>query len=121
MNSFFIIKTQTGGTGLGLSTVYGIIKQRNGYIWVYSETGQGTTFSIYLPWSARSPQQEKPQNNICRQQQVLGISALVFEDEIQVLELIRRVLEKNGVRVMALSIQRLPWPMPTGIRKELTC
>jgi two-component system, cell cycle sensor histidine kinase and response regulator CckA len=99
---FFTTKETGKGTGLGLATVYGIVKQNEGFINVYSEPDKGTTFKIYLP------------RHIGKAKRVLvtGLkepamrgkeTVLVVEDEPAILSLSRRMLEKQGYHVIAAA------------------
>ena len=98
---FFTTKEVGKGTGLGLATVYGIVKQSGGYISVYSEPGRGTSFKIYLPRIATpadepaGPQKGGPAPG--------SETVLVVEDEPAVLTLSRRALEAQGYVVLAAS------------------
>jgi len=96
---FFTTKDKGVGTGLGLSTVYGIVKQMEGYIWVYSEPGQGTTFKIYLPGveTAAEPVKSDPPHS----KGLKGSeTVLLVEDDRSVLNLARKVLEQQGYNVL---------------------
>ena len=87
------------GTGLGLSTVYGIVKQSGGYIWVYSEIGHGTTFKVYLPRVDEA--EEKPALRTVPAGPPLGHETiLVVEDEPQLRDLTRQFLETRGYKVL---------------------
>jgi PAS domain S-box-containing protein len=90
------------GTGLGLSTVYGIIKQSEGYIWVYSESGKGTTFKIYLPRvDAAAMQLEAPQPSAPAEQSGSSRETiLLVEDEENLRQLTRQSLELQGYTVI---------------------
>ena len=95
---FFTTKGVGEGSGLGLSTVYGIVKQSEGYVWVYSEVGIGTTIKIYLPRvdeEAQHPREEGPQPLL------RGVeTVLLVEDEASLRELLREVLDANGYSVL---------------------
>ena len=95
---FFTTKPKGKGTGLGLAMVFGIVKQSNGYIEVYSEVGKGTTFKIYLPQT-----QEKSISAATETQLAAAVGKeviLVVEDEEGVRELVRDLLEANGYTVL---------------------
>ncbi len=98
---FFTTKTKGEGTGLGLSTVYGIVKQNGGSINVYSEIDKGTTFKIYLPRCRRGD--EKPSITGGMVQIDGNGTILIVEDQIDFLEIARRSLEEYGYRVLAAS------------------
>jgi CheY-like chemotaxis protein len=96
---FFTTKGKGKGTGLGLATVYGIIKQSNGFIWVYSEPGKGTTFKVYFPRVegdiAELTEESQPE------QGARGVeTVLIAEDEPSVRALAARILRGRGYTVL---------------------
>src|SRR5271166_1422751 len=96
---FFTTKEQGKGTGLGLATVYGIVKQSDGYIWVYSEVGKGTCFKVYLPrvdQPAETPGVTQPLAEVPRGTETV----LLAEDEQDVREVAREFLESGGYTVL---------------------
>lgn len=96
---FFTTKGIGKGTGLGLATVYGIVKQNNGFINVYSESGHGTTFKIYLPRYVDKASRPEPTSS---QQVVRGHEMiLLVEDEPDILNIAREMLESFGYSVLA--------------------
>jgi two-component system cell cycle sensor histidine kinase/response regulator CckA len=96
---FFTTKETGLGTGLGLATVFGIVKQSGGSIRVLSEPGQGATFEIYLPRSAE-PGKDSPSSPVLTQGGRGSETILLVEDNDQVRQLIRRILESNGYQVL---------------------
>ncbi len=90
---FFTTKKQ--GTGLGLSTVYGIVRQHNGYIYVYSEKGKGTTFKIYLPACERASEEIKGESTI-KELPGGNETILIVDDNASVRQLIVETLKPLG-------------------------
>lgn len=100
---FFTTKAPHGGTGLGLATVYGIVEQHGGFVHLYSELGQGTTFKVYLPVDDRAAttpgeptREEAPRTHG-------GETILVAEDEDLVRKPVLQLLEAAGYRTIAAS------------------
>jgi nitrogen-specific signal transduction histidine kinase/CheY-like chemotaxis protein len=99
---FFTTKPLGQGTGLGLATIYGAIRQSNGHVEVYSEVGKGTTFKIYLPAESGAPESLTPPLD---PRPVAGGSEtiLVVEDDARVRHIATHVLLDAGYRVLSAS------------------
>jgi two-component system, cell cycle sensor histidine kinase and response regulator CckA len=98
---FFTTKPVGSGTGLGLATVYGIVKQSGGFIWAESDPGKGTAFTVCLPRVATGvPSRPAPPENGSEEPVEPGATILIVEDEDGVRELARRVLEQQGYSVL---------------------
>ena len=99
---FFTTKKLGAGTGMGLATVYGIVKQNKGMINVYSEAQLGTTFKIYLPCYFAEPQMYKTEN-IAEMPQGRGETILMVEDDPMILEMGKEMLQKIGYKVISAN------------------
>jgi two-component system cell cycle sensor histidine kinase/response regulator CckA len=99
---FFTTKEPGKGTGLGLATVFGTVKQSNGYIYVDSEPGRGSTFKIYLPVARSVPEKRKAAPRPDRKRRT-GEVILLVEDDQAVRNMTRRSLEAAGYRVLAAN------------------
>jgi PAS domain S-box-containing protein len=96
---FFTTKEQGKGTGLGLATVYGIVKQSEGSVWVYSELGRGTVFKLYFPIVSDRPEAKEPA--MTEKDSASGSETiLVVEDEEGVRSLIHLALASSGYEVL---------------------
>jgi two-component system, cell cycle sensor histidine kinase and response regulator CckA len=97
---FFTTKEFGKGTGLGLATVFGIVKQSGGSVWVYSEVGIGTCFKIYLPRVASALEIRRPSDKIEKVDKG-SQTILVVEDDVALLEVTRRSLEEIGYAILS--------------------
>jgi PAS domain S-box-containing protein len=96
---FFTTKPESEGTGLGLATVYGIVKQNDGFVNVYSESGQGTSFKVYLPRTGTAIEQAADDSTTPPTRGTETV--LLVEDEPTVLKLAQTILERHGYKVLA--------------------
>ena len=97
---FFTTKAEGAGTGLGLSTAYGIVRQSDGYLRIDSEPGEGSTFEVYLPRTDRRPQR-RPARSVPVTEVSGAETVLLVEDEAMISEAVGRILRRSGYRVLS--------------------
>ncbi len=98
---FFSTKALGKGTGMGLATVYGVVKQNQGFINVYSEPGKGAAFKVYLPRWLGTEEESPPSAVVAAEHYRSGETILVVEDDVTILDIIREMLEKLGYVVLS--------------------
>jgi len=99
---FFTTKGKGRGTGLGLSTVLGIVQQSGGTVWLYSEVGRGSTFKVLLP-KVEEPLERASSERIDPERLVGSETILLVEDEKGVRALVRRILEGYGYKILSAA------------------
>jgi signal transduction histidine kinase/CheY-like chemotaxis protein len=99
---FFTTKEMGKGTGLGLATVYGIVKQNNGFINIYSEPGKGTTFRIYLPCHGEYIEKVS-EERLTEAIKSGSETILLVEDELAIMKFGKTILERLGYKVLAAN------------------
>jgi signal transduction histidine kinase/ActR/RegA family two-component response regulator len=115
---FFTTKERGRGTGLGLSTVYGIVKQSGGNIWIYSEPDRGTTFKIYLPQVDEAL--EELREKVETRELPRGIeTVLIVEDDKEVRKLVARILENHGYKVLEASQGSEALPLSKEYKEQI--
>jgi CheY-like chemotaxis protein len=100
---FFTTKEPGRGTGLGLSTTYGIVKQSGGCMWVSTELGRGTTFRVYLPRANAHATVPEVSARLTLPAKPASETVLLVEDEEDLRTLLQRILEKAGYHVLAAA------------------
>lgn len=101
---FFTTKERGKGTGLGLATVYGVVKQSEGYVWVDSEPGKGSSFKVHLPLVENSQPVQAVRPAVPSAETVRGSeTVLLAEDADALRKLAQTLLERNGYRVLAAA------------------
>ncbi|GAB6096289.1 hypothetical protein JCM14469_25420 [Desulfatiferula olefinivorans] len=115
---FFTTKAVGRGTGLGLSTVYGIVKQNDGFIHVYSEVGRGTTFKIYFPLI--EGEDDKPETVIpAKNHNNVSGTVLLVDDDMAVLDIGKSILEHLGFTVLTANVPENAIDMALSYKEKI--